>query len=140
MVVQEHEILSEHSCEHLWEELTKIENLGRWGAIDDVVSLSGDVLEPANSYVGTLASVPSEMNAAVVVIAFHPCERLSLRICTPLAIVHEHLDLWSADSGSCLHYSVDAASAMFGPRVTMWLNDHVAMVATKLERFAQELA
>ncbi len=138
MITQEHEIVCAHPREHVWEELTRIENLARWGAVDDVVAMAAH-LEPAQSYVGTLTTAATPLNAALVVTDFEPAERLVLRITSPMAVVHETLDLRSAGEGTGLHYTVDASSQMFGPQVSGWLREHVATVATKLERFAREL-
>lgn len=137
MLIDGHEIESDLERTRLWEQLVALETIGEWSAFAQCVSPDSDQLQPATSFVCTHSNGRDETEATVIVTGFEPEELLTLRTTTPMADLHERIELSDRPGGSLLTYSVDATSSAFGPSVTLWLRMHVNHVCAKLETFAR---
>lgn len=140
MIAEAYEIRSSRPRAELWTELVQVDNLPRWSAIGSCISTSENVLEPAHSYVCVLEHGDSELDASVVVVEHEPGEQLGLRTTSPMAVVHERIELEQDGRGTLVRYAASATSSMFGPAVTIWLHVHVALVRGKLEEFVEGTA
>lgn len=136
MLLDGHEISSPLPRGHLWEQLVALENVALWSALEGCASSGGTVLGPTSSYVCTHDDGLHDVDATVEVTAFRPPERLTLRTETHLADLAETIELRDRRGGTLLLYSVEASSAGFGPRATMWLHRHVLFMTGKLDEFA----
>lgn len=135
MIAEAYVLRSSRSRAQLWSELVTVEGLDRWSAIGSCVSTGTETLEPAHSYVCVLHHGDAQLDASVVVTDFEPGARLGLRTSSPMAVVHERIDLEQDGRGTLLRYAASATSSMFGPAVTVWLHDHVTLVRDKLATF-----
>lgn len=137
MIAQAYEIRTPRPRAELWAQLVQVDQLPRWSAIGSCISTSEDVLEPANSYVCVLQHGDSQLDASVVVVEHEPGQQLGLRTTSPMAVVHERIELEQDGRGTLVRYAASATSSMFGPAVTIWLHVHVELVRGKLAAFVE---
>ncbi len=108
MIAEEYQIASPQTRAQLWANLLRLETLGEWSAVGRCLSTDTDVLAQAQS-----------------------------RTASAMAVVNERVVLEPDGRGTLVRYTAAATSSMFGPAVTVWLHDHVALVQERLTRFVQ---
>lgn len=137
MIAEEYEIASPRTRAHLWASLLRLETLGEWSAVSRCLSTDTADLAVAQSYLCVLQHRGEELDASVVVTHLDPPHELKLRTASPMAVVNERILLEPDGRGTRVRYTAAATSSMFGPAVTVWLHDHVALAQERLTRFVQ---
>ncbi len=137
MIAEEYQIASPQTRAQLWASLLRLETLGEWSAVGRCLSTDTDVLAQAQSYLCVLQHRDEELDASIVVTNLDPPHEFALRTASAMAVVNERIVLEPDGRGTMVRYTAAATSSMFGPAVTVWLHDHVALVQERLTRFVQ---